>query len=106
MNPEERTEILPEGMYQLRLNCERLRSRYAELGGGGDLMTSGRVTCLDTSRVLAAADLVTCDRKECLAWLNTPLSAFGGQTPEALIAIGRTNDVIRYLESLSGGYVG
>ena len=69
-------------------------------------MTSSRVTFLDTSRVLAAADLVTGNRKESAAWLNTPLPAFGGQTPEALIAIGRTSDVIRYLESLSGGYVG
>lgn len=69
-------------------------------------MTSSRVTSLDTKRVLAAADLVTGDRKESVAWLNNPLDAFGGQTPEALITFGRTNDVIRYLESLSNGYVG
>ncbi|PRH82881.1 MbcA/ParS/Xre antitoxin family protein [Arenimonas caeni] len=69
-------------------------------------MTNSSVTNLDTKRVLAAADLVTGDRKESLAWLKSPLSAFGGHTPEALITLGRTKDVIRYLESLSNGYVG
>ncbi|MAL02852.1 MAG: hypothetical protein CL625_01040 [Arenimonas sp.] len=69
-------------------------------------MTNSSVTNLDTKRVLAAADLVTGDRKESLAWLKSPLSAFGDQTPEALITLGRTNDVIRYPESLSNGYVG
>ncbi|WP_374473194.1 MbcA/ParS/Xre antitoxin family protein [Arenimonas sp.] len=69
-------------------------------------MTSSRVTSLDTKRVLAAADLVTGDRKESVAWLKSPVGAFGGQSPEALITLGRTNDVIRYLESLSNGYIG
>lgn len=57
-------------------------------------------------RVLAAADLVTVNREESVAWLERPLVAFGGQTPRALVASGRTDDVICYLGSLSSGFVG
>ena len=37
-------------------------------------MTNSRVTSLDTKRVLAAADLVTGDRKASVAWLKSPLA--------------------------------
>lgn len=69
-------------------------------------MTSSEVGDTELLKVLAAADLATGDRAASLAWLDRPLAAFGGQTPEALVASGRTNDVIRYLDSFSSGFVG
>ncbi|WP_157971404.1 MbcA/ParS/Xre antitoxin family protein [Dyella sp. C9] len=57
-------------------------------------------------RVILAAKAVSGDRAKAIEWLNQPLKEFGGKTPLELIAEGRTNDVIGYLESIESGFVG
>ena len=69
-------------------------------------MANSQVHDTELLRVLAAADQVTADREESLAWLKRPLAALGGQTPETLVASGQADDVIRYLDSVSNGFVG
>ena len=69
-------------------------------------MTNSQVRDTKLLKVLAAADQVTANREESLAWLERPLAAFGGQTPETLVASGRADDVIKYLDSVSSGFVG
>jgi len=58
------------------------------------------------SRVLAAADRVTSNREASLEWFGRPLAAFGGKTPEELVALGRADDLVGYLDSVSSGFVG
>ena len=60
----------------------------------------------DCSRVIAAADRVTSNRESSLEWFGRPLDAFGGKTPEELVTLGRADDVVGYLDSVSSGFVG
>ncbi len=60
----------------------------------------------DRSRVLAAADRVTASREATLEWFRRPLAAFDGKTPADLVALGRVDDVVAYLDSVSSGFVG
>lgn len=69
-------------------------------------MRSSQVRDADLQKVLAAVDQVTANREESLAWLERPLEAFGGQTPTALLASDRVEDVLGYLDSVSSGFVG
>lgn len=58
-------------------------------------------------RVISAAEEVSGDRERALEWLKkTTLDSFGHKTPLALIADGRTDVLVRYLESIQSGYVG
>ena len=58
------------------------------------------------SRVIVAADRVTSNREVSLEWFGRPLDAFGGKTPEELVTLGRADDVVGYLDSVSSGFVG
>jgi hypothetical protein len=60
----------------------------------------------DLDRVLAVADQVSGGRRESLLWLRHPLKEFKGKTAESLVAMGRADDVIGYLNSTSNGFVG
>lgn len=60
----------------------------------------------DLGRVLALADEILGGRDESMRWLGQPLETFHGQTPEHLVAIGRADDLLGYLNSISNGYVG
>jgi hypothetical protein len=60
----------------------------------------------DLERVLALVDRVSGDRQASLAWLQSPLKEFGGRTPENLVLMGRVEDVLAYLNSISRGFVG
>lgn len=58
-------------------------------------------------RVLKAATDLTGDLNRALFWYrNEPLSVFGYQTPERLVAENRTEDLLRYVTSLQAGAAG
>lgn len=57
-------------------------------------------------RIVALAESISGDRAKAIEWLNQPLKEFDSKTPLQLIAEGRTNDVIGYLESIESGSVG
>lgn len=69
-------------------------------------MSSSQSCESDHSRVLAAADRVTSNREASMEWFRRPLTEFGNKTPEELVALGRTDDLLSYLESFSSGFVG
>jgi hypothetical protein len=61
----------------------------------------------DILRVLSAAKEVFAQTELSIAWLlNEPLSAFRYKTAFELIATGRTEAVLEYLNSFSAGFVG
>jgi uncharacterized protein (DUF2384 family) len=60
----------------------------------------------DLQGVLSAADDVTGDRTESLAWLVQPLKSFSGRTPASLVKAGKADDLLAYLESVSSGFAG
>lgn len=58
-------------------------------------------------RVLKAAEDLCGDRNQAVSWYrNEPLAVFEYQTPEALVAAGRADDVLRYIASLEAGAAG
>lgn len=69
-------------------------------------MTANQSRESDLDRVLAIVDKISGARHESLLWLQHPLKEFDDQTPEHLVAMGRANDVIGYLNSISSGFVG
>jgi hypothetical protein len=69
-------------------------------------MTADPNRGLDLDPILAVVDRISGDRQASLAWLQLPLKEFGGRTPENLISMGRTEDLIAYLDSISSGFVG
>jgi hypothetical protein len=60
----------------------------------------------DLDRGLAVVDELSGSRQASLAWLQRPLKEFGDCTPEKLVMVGRVEDVISYLDSISSGFVG
>jgi hypothetical protein len=56
--------------------------------------------------VLQAVEAISGDHDRAVAWLQEPLAAFGGKTALELIAEGRTDAVLRYLASITSGFVG
>ncbi len=55
-------------------------------------------------RVLRAATDLSGDLKRALFWYrNEPLQVFNYRTPEQLVSEGRTEDLLRYVESLQAG---
>ena len=54
----------------------------------------------DEDRIISAAEAVSGDHDKAVWWLNQPLATFGGKTALKLIAEGRTEDVIGYLQSI------
>lgn len=69
-------------------------------------MTADFSRAPDLERVLSAVDQISGDRQASLAWLRLPLKEFGNRTPENLVSMGRVEDVIAYLDSISSGFVG
>ncbi|MDQ3185148.1 MAG: DUF2384 domain-containing protein [Pseudomonadota bacterium] len=58
-------------------------------------------------RVLRAAMNVSNDMDHAIFWYrNDPLSVFGYKTAEQLVTEGRTEDLLRYIESLEAGAAG
>ncbi|WGI24242.1 DUF2384 domain-containing protein [Halomonas alkaliantarctica] len=61
----------------------------------------------DALRVLGAAADINGDFHDALFWFrNEPLSAFDYKTPEQLVSEGRSNDLLRYVQSLQAGVAG
>ncbi|WP_175472803.1 MbcA/ParS/Xre antitoxin family protein [Luteibacter sp. 329MFSha] len=58
------------------------------------------------SRVVAAVEAISGDRDKAVAWLQEPIATFGGKTPLELVAEGRTDDLLGYIQSFESGYVG
>jgi hypothetical protein len=58
------------------------------------------------AKVLSRIDGITGERQRSLAWLQSPLKEFGGQTPQRLVELGRAEDVLGFLDSMSSGFVG
>jgi hypothetical protein len=56
--------------------------------------------------VLSLADRISGSRQESLLWLRRPLKEFNGKSPEHLVSLGRVDELIGYLNSISGGFVG
>ena len=66
-----------------------------------------QVVLRDLMRVLSAASIVRPDQEQALFLIkNAPIPAFRHKTILQLVAEGRTEDAIDYLESVSSGYVG
>lgn len=61
---------------------------------------------LRVRRVLQAAEAISGDRDKAVAWLQEPIAAFGGKTALELVAEGRTDDLLGYIQSFESGYVG
>ncbi|MDP1906427.1 MAG: DUF2384 domain-containing protein [Pseudomonadota bacterium] len=58
-------------------------------------------------RVIRAATDLTGDVNRALFWYrNEPLQPFGYKTAEQLVSDGRTEDLLRYIESLGAGAAG
>ena len=61
----------------------------------------------DAVRIIRAASDVSGDVGRALFWYrNEPLQPFGYETPERLVAAGRTDDLLRYVVSLEAGPTG
>jgi len=60
----------------------------------------------DVDRIVALAESLSGDHAKAIEWLSQPLAAFAGKTALELVAEGRTDDVIGYLQSCESGYVG
>lgn len=61
----------------------------------------------DLMRVLSAASVMQPDRDRALFLIkNAPIPAFRHKTILQLVAEGRTDDAVDYLESVSSGFVG
>lgn len=69
-------------------------------------MTTERFQEASFAEVLSFVDGITGERQRSLVWLQSPLTQFGGKTPEELISMGRACDVLGYLQSISSGFVG
>lgn len=69
-------------------------------------MTALSGNSFDLERVLAIVDQISGGQQESSLWLRQPLQEFNGLSPESLVEMGRADDVIGYLSSLSGGFVG
>ena len=69
-------------------------------------MTDSSSRDIDLDRVLAVADQMSGARSESLKWLHQPLREFKGEKPHSLVMMGRVDDVIGYLHSISSGFVG
>lgn len=61
---------------------------------------------IDLARVLAAVDDISGDRQRSLAWLRAPLGEFEDLTPERLVEVGRADDLLAYIRSISSGFLG
>lgn len=61
---------------------------------------------LRVRRVSLVAAQISGDRDKAVAWLQEPIAAFGGETASELVAEGRTNDLLDYIQSFESGYVG
>jgi uncharacterized protein (DUF2384 family) len=61
----------------------------------------------DLVRVLTAASDLFGDTEKAVSWVrNAPLQTFSYRTPMQLIEQERTDDLVRYIESLQGGFSG
>lgn len=60
----------------------------------------------DLQLVLSSATEITGSEERAREWMTTPLAVFGGQTLEAVVAAGRTDAVLAYLESMGEGFIG
>lgn len=60
----------------------------------------------NADRILTRAVAISGSYERAKQWLDEPLPTFGGKTPLALIAAGRSQDVLDYLETLACGFVG
>jgi len=61
----------------------------------------------DVVRVMSAASVSQPDAASAAFWVkNTPIPSFRHKTAYQLVAEGRTDDVVSYLESIQSGYVG
>ncbi|MGH8107552.1 MAG: MbcA/ParS/Xre antitoxin family protein [Arenimonas sp.] len=56
--------------------------------------------------ILAEAEKIFEGRANAIQWFNTPLVIFNGKTPAELVKVGRSADIVDYLQSISAGFVG
>lgn len=55
---------------------------------------------------MTVAKVIFGDHDRAVGRLSQPLASFGDKTPLQLIDEGRTDSVVRYLESIQSGFVG
>lgn len=61
----------------------------------------------DLAKVLAAALKIQPDKKRAKYFIETePIAAFGGRTLLQMVAQGRSEAAISYIESIAAGFVG
>lgn len=56
--------------------------------------------------LLARAEAVSADTTLAIRWLSKPLQTFDGKTPMELVAEGRTQDIVAYLDTIENGFLG
>ena len=56
--------------------------------------------------VVTVAEVIFGEHDRANEWLSQPLASFWDKTPLQLIDEGRTDSVVRYLESIQSGFVG
>jgi len=61
---------------------------------------------LRVRHVLIAVEAICGNRDKAVAWLQEPLAAFGSKNALELVAEGRTDDLLGYIQSFESGYVG
>jgi hypothetical protein len=67
----------------------------------------GSVVTGEALRAIQAVVDISGDLPRALFWYrNQPLQPFADKTAEQLVSEGRTDDLIRYIESISAGFVG
>lgn len=61
----------------------------------------------ESVRVMRAAVDITGSVEKAIFWFkNNPLATFDYKTPQELVSEGRTDTLIRYIQSLQAGYAG
>ncbi|MCK0768117.1 MULTISPECIES: hypothetical protein [Chromohalobacter] len=69
--------------------------------------SSSTILLRDAIRVLGVAADINGNLPDALFWFrNEPIPPFDYQTPEQLVSAGRTDDLVRYVQSLKAGVTG
>lgn len=92
--------------WDLRMLAEKLDVDYNEVT---QAMVSKRLQqyMKQSLKVLHATFIINRNVENTIVWFKgAPIPTFGGRTPADLVAEGRTNNLLRYIQSLEGGYSG
>ncbi len=103
LSPNRFSEILSIDMQTLARQARVHRNTLSRTPGSESVQRFLR----EVLRVLRAATDLSGNVDRAISWYrNAPLSTFDYTTAEHLVASGRTDDLLRYIQSLEAGAVG